>query len=71
MSKQKQFFKTNIKCANCIGNVTPVLDEVLGQGSWHIDTIVPEKKLTVESDLATEDIIKAVEKAGYKASVLG
>jgi copper chaperone len=67
---KKMEFKTNIKCGNCIANVTPLLDETLGKGAWQVDTSLPEKKMTVEGNIAPEEVIKAVEKAGYKASLL-
>lgn len=60
--------KTNIMCGSCIAKVTPVLNEVLGENNWKVDTASPKKVLTVVTDnLGEEDVIKAVEKAGYKA----
>ncbi len=64
-------FKTNIMCGSCIAKVTPVLDEVIGKNKWKVDTQDPKKILTVTSgDLAESDVIKAIEKVGYKAEVL-
>jgi copper chaperone len=65
-------FKTNIKCGGCIEKVTPSLNAVAGMGAWKVDTAVPEKILTVSADKAvsSEDIIKAVEQAGFKATKL-
>ena len=61
-------FKTNIMCGSCIAKVTPALNETLGENNWKVDTQHPTKILTVLSDGAhVDDIIKAVEKAGYKA----
>jgi copper chaperone CopZ len=61
-------FKTNIMCGSCISKVTPVLNEVIGENNWKVDLLNPQKMLSVtNTDLAESDIIKAVEKAGYKA----
>ena len=60
--------KTNIMSSSCVANVTPALNEAVGQGNWKVDTQSPKKILTVTSDKLNEDeVIKAVEKAGYKA----
>ena len=60
-------FKTNIKCGGCIATVKPHLDELPGITSWSVDTSTPEKTLTVNAgDLSVDQIIKTVEKAGYK-----
>lgn len=68
--KTKQY-KTNIMCGSCIAKVTPVLDETFGKDNWKVDTLDPKKILTVSTEDSNEsDVIKAVEKAGYKAEVL-
>ena len=60
--------KTNIMCGSCVAKVTPALNEAVGQGNWHVDTQNPKKILTVSTDvLDASELIKAVEKAGYKA----
>ena len=60
--------KTNIMCGSCIAKVTPSLDEVLGKSNWKVDILNPKKILSVTSDKVSEkEVIKAVEKAGYKA----
>ena len=59
--------KTNINCGSCIANVTPVLNDTLGKGNWKVDTQNPNKILTVTAGNIDEtEVIKAVEKAGYK-----
>ena len=64
-------FKTNIMCGSCIAKVTPVLNETFGENNWKVDTQNPNKILTVSTGHINEnDIIKAVEKAGYKAEEL-
>lgn len=68
--KTKQF-KTNIMCGSCIAKVTPVLNETFGENNWKVDTQNPKKILTVSANNNNEnDIIKAVEKSGYKAEEL-
>ena len=63
--------KTNIMCGSCISKVTPVLNEEIGEGKWSVDTAGAQKVLTVtKEDMSESDVIKAVEKAGYKAEHL-
>lgn len=63
--------KTNIMCGSCIAKVTPVLNELIGEGNWKVDTINPKKVLTVTTENLDETgVIEAVEKAGYKAERL-
>lgn len=61
-------FKTNIMCGSCIAKVTPTLNETFGENNWQVDIKDPKKLLTVSSDNINEnEIIKTVEKTGYKA----
>jgi copper chaperone CopZ len=63
--------KTNIMCGSCVAKVTPVLNEAIGKANWKVDTQNPQKILTVTAEnISTGDVIKAVEKAGYKAETL-
>ena len=63
--------KTNIMCGSCVAKVTPILNEAAGDGNWRVDTQDPKKILAVTTDSLTEDqVIEAVEKAGYKAEKL-
>jgi copper chaperone CopZ len=58
-------------CGSCVAKVTPVLNDTLGEANWQVDTQNPQKILTVTAeDLNAGDVIKAVEKAGYKAESL-
>ncbi len=64
-------FKTNINCGGCIKAVSPHLDKAEGIKSWQVDTVNPEKILTVETDGTSADAVKhVVEKAGFKAEAL-
>ena len=63
--------KTNIMCGSCIAKVTPSLNETVGEANWNVDTQNPKKILTVSTNnLDESEVIKAVEKAGYKAEKL-
>lgn len=60
--------QTNIMCGSCIAKVTPTLNSEVGEGNWKVDTQNPKKILTVSTDQLSEDqVIRAVEKAGYRA----
>lgn len=63
-------FKTTIKCSGCVANVTPFLDEALGEGNWKVDTTDPSKILTVTGETSEAKIKEAVTKAGYKAELI-
>lgn len=62
-------FKTNIKCMGCVAQVTPHLNELLGEHNWEVDITNPEKVLTVkqEDNVTERDIISAISEAGFKA----
>ncbi len=63
--------KTNIMCGSCIAKVTDTLNESVGQNNWKVNTQDPRKILTVTTENLNEEyLIKAVEKAGYKAEKL-
>jgi len=63
--------KTNIMCGSCIAKVTDTLNAEIGEGKWKVDTLNPRKILTVSTDNLDEDeVIKAVERAGYKAETI-
>lgn len=69
MSKKQ--FKTSIKCAGCIENVSPFLNEQLTPEEWSVDITSPSKILTVESDkVSAEEIQNLVKKAGYEIELL-
>ncbi len=65
-------FKTTIKCAGCIEKATPFLNNAAGAANWNVDVQDPGKILTVvmENNIQEQDIVKAVEAAGYKAEKL-
>jgi copper chaperone len=64
-------FKTNINCGGCIAKVTPSLNRLEGILKWEVDTVNPQKILSVEtSDLSEDDIIKVLKEVGYNAEIL-
>ncbi|RPD51136.1 MULTISPECIES: heavy-metal-associated domain-containing protein [Chitinophagaceae] len=63
-------FKTNINCGGCIAAVTPHLEKLTEIVKWNVDTVNPQKVLTVETPLPASEVKSAVEKAGFKAEQL-
>lgn len=65
-------FKTTIKCSGCVEKITPYLNETAGANNWRVDLADPAKTLTVPNAqrVSAEDIITALEKAGYKATLV-
>ena len=64
-------FKTNINCGGCVSQVTPFLNKQEGVEIWEVDTSNPDKILTIESDGATEEDVKAtLQKVGFKAEAV-
>ncbi|GEO07296.1 MULTISPECIES: heavy-metal-associated domain-containing protein [Adhaeribacter] len=64
-------FKTNIKCGGCVATVTPFLNQEKSIEKWQVDTNNPDKILTVEgSAVNEEEVIEAIEKAGFKIEPL-
>ena len=66
-------FKTTIKCSGCIAKATPFLDETVGKDNWMVDIQNPDKVLTVVKDtnFNEDDVINAVQKAGFKVEKVG
>lgn len=65
MEKQMQF-KTTINCGGCVAKVTPLLNGAEGITSWSVDTVNPDKVLTVATALPEGAVIEMVKKAGFK-----
>lgn len=64
-------FKTNINCGGCVAAVKPHLDNAAGICHWEVNTSSKDKILTVHSDgITPEEIMAAVQKAGYKIESL-
>jgi copper chaperone len=58
-------FKTNINCGGCIAAAKPYLDNLEGMESWDVDTNDPQKPLTIEGTVSQEQVVEAVQEAGY------
>ena len=64
-------FKTNIKCAGCIATVTPFLNNLTEVENWEVDTVNPDKILTVVSEnISSQEIISKLKEAGYNAETI-
>lgn len=65
-----QRYKTNLNCGSCVAAVTPYLDGDKSIKRWSVDTVDPNKILTIESDGVTlETVQRLVSSAGFQ--VLG
>jgi copper chaperone len=62
-----QSFKTNIKCGGCISKVKPYLDKIPEIKSWNVDLASPDRILTIDGDVNSELVVKAIASAGYRA----
>jgi copper chaperone CopZ len=67
---ETQQFKTNIKCTGCLSVVAPVLNEKLGEGNWQVNLDDANKTLSVSKDVDPNDLVTAIEGAGYQAEKL-
>ena len=63
-------FKTTIKCSGCVAKATPFLNEAVGEDNWEVDVTNPMKLLTIVGEKDKDKVIKAVERAGYKAEAV-
>lgn len=64
-------FQTNVMCASCISKVTPILNELLGEKNWEVDTAAPTKILSIyKEDAIPSQIIETLNKIGYKATLI-
>lgn len=53
-----------------MAGVTPALNEAVGANNWKVDIENPDKVLTVTVEgTSAQDIIQAVQKAGFAAEV--
>jgi copper chaperone len=65
-------FKTNINCGGCVATVTPALNSLDEIKKWEVDTVNPDKILTVESvtAISPEKVISTLKEKGYRAEKL-
>lgn len=68
--KTKQF-KTNINCSGCLAKITPVLNPLLGENLWEVNTDHKDKILTVSlENLNEKTLMEQVKNAGFKIESL-
>ncbi|MDD3108553.1 MAG: heavy metal transport/detoxification protein [Alistipes sp.] len=63
-------FKTNARCGGCVVKIDASLRRILPAGAWHFDLTSPDRRLTTLTDLPAEEIMQAVQQAGYRAELL-
>ncbi len=66
-------FKTNAKCGGCTSAILKAIDSLAPASAWEFDLASPDKTLTYVGDAPAPDassVMSAIEKAGFKASVL-
>ena len=66
-AKMKKFNVTGMSCAACSARVEKAVGELDGVKSCSVSLLT--NSMGVEGDVSSEAIIKAVEKAGYGASL--
>lgn len=61
-------FRTNAKCGGCSSKIGAALEQNgVPAGGWSLDLANPEKLLTVNSEMSSDEIIRVVADAGFKA----
>lgn len=66
-------FKTNAKCGGCTAAILKALAGIAPESVWEFDLSSPDKTLTYVGDAPAPDaaaVVSAIEKAGFKASML-
>ncbi|MBX7048252.1 MAG: hypothetical protein K1X40_03685 [Chitinophagales bacterium] len=59
-------FKTNINCSGCVARVKIELEKLTELSHWSVNTMVPDKFLSVTAPEARmEEVISAVKRAGF------
>ncbi len=62
--------KTSAKCAGCVAKIAEKLNRFLSPDEWSIDLASPNKVLTVTANVEANQVIEAVQAAGFKAELL-
>jgi copper chaperone len=61
-------FKTNINCGGCVAKIAPTLNERKDIIShWKVDTLNPDRILTVETTATAAEVKALVAQAGFQA----
>ena len=65
----KQYNVTGMSCASCVARVEKAVNKVVGVTSCSVNLLT--NSMSVDGDVKSSDVISAVEKAGYGASLKG
>lgn len=65
----KQYNVTGMSCASCVARVEKAVNKVEGVTSCSVNLLT--NSMSVDGDIKSSDVISAVEKAGYGASLKG
>ncbi|MDD6709013.1 MAG: heavy metal translocating P-type ATPase [Ruminococcus sp.] len=65
----KQYNVTGMSCASCVARVEKAVNKVYGVTSCSVNLLT--NSMSVDGDVKSSDVISAVEKAGYGASLKG
>lgn len=65
----KQYNVTGMSCASCVARVEKAVNKVEGVTSCSVNLLI--NSMSVDGDVKSSDVISAVEKAGYGASLKG
>lgn len=62
----KYTYTTNINCSGCVAKVKPHLDAASEIQTWEVDTENPEKVLSIETSLSSDEVMEIVKAAGFR-----
>lgn len=61
-------FKSNINCQNCVAKVKNTLDNLVGEGTWKVDTNNPSKILEISNqEIEAKVVIDKLKRIGFAA----
>lgn len=66
----KYIFNTNVKCSGCVQKIEKEFQSNSNISEWSVDLNLPEKPLTVTTNLSQKEVQKLVEKAGFTADII-
>jgi len=69
-SRELDLAVTGMTCASCVGRVQRALARVPGVAQASVNLATEQAHVATQADIAIEDLIRAVEKAGYEAELL-
>jgi|GEM_PF-1440444 len=66
----KYIFNTNVKCSGCVQKIEREFQANSYISEWNVELNLPEKPLTVVTELSQKEVQKLVEKAGFTANIV-